>query len=372
MQQTFIKSLIFTILLSCASPISALEIVGQQPAQIKIAQPKSTPQNNKFAATSAHSIAPPAAIKQVMLMKVHLSASEQSNLKHRLQQTCAPLTHLASSANGTSHVELGMNHVPVLDQGQHGSCVTFANSAAIDALLGKGAYISELCNLELGSYFAKNGFQYSGWDGSNGPIVLNQMMNFGVISRAKQKAGYCSISTYPADNQNDVGTPLSLADFHNASMNLNKKIYWEPIVDVFEFIDPNYNPNATLKRVKTELNKSHRITFGTLIPVEYCFTGACAKTRQSNDTWVITPAMTKDRNFSKHLAGHEMLIIGYDDNLVAHDSNGNTYRGMLHLRNSWGNKVGDNGDFYMSYRYFKYLVYEAQYIAKLPKKYLHQ
>ncbi len=35
-------------------------------------------------------------------------------------------------------VELGMNGVPVLNQGMHGTCVTFAVTAAVDAALGKG------------------------------------------------------------------------------------------------------------------------------------------------------------------------------------------------------------------------------------------
>lgn len=42
-------------------------------------------------------------------------------------------------------VELGMNSVPVLDQGSYGTCVTFATTAAMDAVLGLGDYISQQC-----------------------------------------------------------------------------------------------------------------------------------------------------------------------------------------------------------------------------------
>jgi C1A family cysteine protease len=46
--------------------------------------------------------------------------------------------------------------------------------------------------------------------------------------------------------------------------------------------------------------------------------------------------------------GHEMIIIGYNDNAK-----------VLKLRNSWGPDRGDNGDFYMSYDYYQLMVNDA-------------
>ena len=69
----------------------------------------------------------------------------------------------------SSSIDLGMNNVPVLDQGSHGTCVTFATTAAVDAVLGKGDYVSQLCNLELGATLEQFGYYPSGWDGSFGP-----------------------------------------------------------------------------------------------------------------------------------------------------------------------------------------------------------
>lgn len=46
-------------------------------------------------------------------------------------------------------VDLAMNDVPVLDQGSYGTCVTFASTGALDALVGQGDYIDQQCSLEL-------------------------------------------------------------------------------------------------------------------------------------------------------------------------------------------------------------------------------
>jgi len=56
------------------------------------------------------------------------------------------------------------------------------------------------------------------------------------------------------------------------------------------------------------------------------------------------------------------VITGYDDLAVAIDDQGRIHKGLLTLRNSWGKNVGDHGDFYMSYDYFKLLVLEVQQI----------
>ena len=65
------------------------------------------------------------------------------------------------------------------------------------------------------------------------------------------------------------------------------------------------------------------------------------------------------------IAGHEMIITGYDDRAVAIDDHGRAHKGLLTLRNSWGALAGDKGDFYMSYDYFKAFVMEVQRIRGL-------
>ncbi|MGE3919925.1 MAG: hypothetical protein AB7F64_03070, partial [Gammaproteobacteria bacterium] len=50
------------------------------------------------------------------------------------------------------------------------------------------------------------------------------------------------------------------------------------------------------------------------------------------------------------------VIIGYDDEATATSGIFNEAKGLLILRNSWGDWSGDNGNYYMSYNYLKMLV----------------
>ena len=80
------------------------------------------------------------------------------------------------------------------------------------------------------------------------------------------------------------------------------------------------------------------------------------------DTWILTPKIIKNAKNGGLKAGHEMVIIGYDDQAVVQAPNGQMSRGVFILRNSWGKQVGDGGNFYISYGYFKAFSNEAQVI----------
>jgi C1A family cysteine protease len=64
------------------------------------------------------------------------------------------------------------------------------------------------------------------------------------------------------------------------------------------------------------------------------------------------------------LGGHELVVTGYDDKAVAYDQEGRKHQGLLILRNSWSDEVGDHGEYYMSYDYFKMYVMEVQEIIE--------
>jgi aminopeptidase C len=116
------------------------------------------------------------------------------------------------------------------------------------------------------------------------------------------------------------------------------------------------NSEQALKEVKEALNSGDRLVFGVLMPrLDLGTMGAVArhKTWFFEDTWVLTPEILNDvKNVT---SGHAMVITGYDDNAIATDSHGNKHKGLLTLRNSWGSMVGNYGEFYMSYDYFKLL-----------------
>ncbi|WBV63527.1 hypothetical protein PGH43_01250 [Legionella pneumophila 130b] len=95
------------------------------------------------------------AIQQIKLLKMQLSNSAIKALARKTDITLKKPNTITTSTALPSKVELGMNNVPVLNQGSFGTCVTFATTAAIDAALNKGDYISQLCQLQLGLYLEK-------------------------------------------------------------------------------------------------------------------------------------------------------------------------------------------------------------------------
>ena len=110
--------------------------------------------------------------------------------------------------------------------------------------------------------------------------------------------------------------------------------------------------------VKRALANGHRLTFGAFLILQpYCRAGAGASYRASMDTWALTSSLETP---PYEIAGHEVVITGYDDNAFAYDAHGGKHQGLLTLRNSWGNDAGNRGDYYMSYDYFVKYASEVQ------------
>jgi Peptidase C1-like family len=303
--------------------------------------------------------------KEIKLLKVQLSPHAQQNLSIRARNASTHSQQFAEKARNSARypakVELGMNNVPVLDQGMHGSCVTFACTAAVDAALNKGDYVSQLCQLELGNYLEKNGYTFSGWDGSWGRLVLNQMDVFGIVSKEQQQTQGCgSLKQYPIAELQPEDT-ISVEEYHQMSECINELIVWSPVLDVYQSFSDRIDINKTVDEVKAALNAGDRLTFGfLLLDFDLGFMGAIGKHKAEGDTWVLTPEIARDAYLTHNFGGHEMVITGYDDDALAIDNQGHEHRGLFILRNSWGNKVGDQGDFYMSYDYFKLFAIEVQ------------
>jgi len=309
--------------------------------------------------------------QSVTLLRVELSDHAKETLAERFKKI--PLkrnTLLLTAPKPTelpSQVQLGMNHVPVLDQGQHGSCAMFANTAAVDAALNRGDYISQLCQLELGQYLEQFSYNPSGWNGSIGPIVLSQMQAFGVVSKTTQKERGCGgLTDYPAHDKIPE-TNLSLADYHQLSEPLSDDVFaWSPLLDFYQVFLDSVDSEETLLAVKHALNSHDRLTMGVLLfGPQDGVAGAVAQHHAQNDTWVLAPKMLEMLFSWSIFGGHAMTITGYDDTAIAVDPDGYEHRGLLTLRNSWGENIGDHGDFYMSYDYFKTLAIEVQRIRSL-------
>ena len=302
--------------------------------------------------------------KDIVVMKRDLTPKQRKTLFSFQPKRSG----IRSNPSLPASVMLGMNDVPVLDQGRHGSCVTFATTAAINAVLGKGDYVSQLCSLELGSYLENKGYMPSGWNGSFGPWVLDQYMRFGVVSKQNQLTKSCAdVKEYPVNDGFSEGNPMSVDSFRDMSENLSAKMYWYPLMNEFQRFETRYSDTdqtfKVLNQVKEALSKGNRVTFGTFLVINpYCSAGACASFKAKQDTW----ALTKDIELPPfETGGHEMVIIGYDDNAFATDNEGKKHQGLLTLRNSWGVEAGDHGNYYMTYDYFMKFAGEVQVIAEI-------
>lgn len=336
--------------------------------------PNPTPIKNKNGA-------PAASTQVIKLLHIKLSDKEKQALAIKAKDALAHKgsfslnSSFKKSARFPDHLVLGMNDVPVLNQGEHGSCVTFAITAAVDAALHKGNYISQLCQLQLGNYLASNGYGTSGWNGSIGSYVLAQMDAFGIINKQQEAAFGCGgLTEYPLKGD-DPTSSMTIEEFHSLSEPFGDnysddtatvKIAWSPLLNVNQAMADRVDTNKVLADVKTALMADDRVTFAVLLPdVELGMGGAVGRKKAVNDSWVLTIEIARDIYLKPIIAGHEMVITGYDDNAIATDDTGQKHRGLLTLRNSWGNKRGDHGDFYMSYDYFKLLVIEANRIRSL-------
>lgn len=315
----------------------------------------------------------PQALKTVKLLKLELSDQMKSKLAAKLTNIWHASFQVQPQVfNKEKAVQLGMNNTPVLDQGPYGTCVTFAVTAAIDAVLSKGDYISQLCSLQLGNFLEKNGTISSGWDGSFAMNVLNEIGLFGIINKENQSQYGCgNLTHYPLEGGPLPETDMSPTDYHQLSESLQDSVGWTPVIDEFTSEEKLTTANI-VDRMKTSLNAKDRLAIGVILAdVDQGIAGAIGTHHVKNDTWILTPDILKDvtdyldnNNPQFMFGGHEMVLTGYDDNAVAKDSKGHTYKGLFKLRNSWGKTQGDDGDFYMTYEYFGYLVLEANRIRQ--------
>lgn len=305
--------------------------------------------------------------RSIKLLKVELSKPAEQAISKRTSLITSKNSHLRPSQRFPSKVDLGMNNVPVLDQGSFGTCVTFANTAAIDAAIGQGDYISQLCQLQLGNYLQEKGYNSSGWDGSYGRYILSQMELFGVVSKEQQKMVGCGgLTQYPSKERVIPSSYMNPEEYHQVSESINDRILWSPILDAFTSMD-RVDTTQTVDDIKKALSEKDRVTFGVLLlDFDLGMMGAVGSHNSSFDTWVLTPEIARDIYLRPLFGGHEMVITGYDDNAIATDDHGNQHKGLFTIRNSWGDKIGDKGNFYMSYDYFKVLVIEAQRIRSMP------
>ena len=312
--------------------------------------------------------------KIVRLMSISLSPKAKAALTNKLTYiTAHPFQKNLMTNNGLPPSKyVGMNGEPVLDQGQWGTCATFATTAAVNVTqaLTDDSMVSQLCNLELGRTLNIPDSD-GGWNGSFGFMVFGQINEYGYLDTRYQKTKSCGgLNDYPTHSANN-GSPMSAADFATNSIKTFTAHDWTPIVAY----DGDFSPlnekqaNAALKKVKAALNQGYRVVFGSLLDVSVGQAGASGSYNWAlNDVWVMTPKIKDDVKKQVEIGGHEIIIDGYDDNACASyfDENLSVKQqcGLLRIRNSWSEAAGDKGDYYMTYDHFKGMVIEAYAVGK--------
>lgn len=218
--------------------------------------------------------------------------------------------------------DLAMNDVPVLDQGKHGTCVTFAATAALDAVLSKGDFIDQQCSLAHNLFLGKN---Y--WDGARYPSqIIDPLKEHGVVEKNK-----CS-KKYPVPS-----LKIKTEDYVKLT---------HPEVTVKES-KSKYFSDVSLDDIRNSINDGKRVSIGfrlknTSDPISVQgFSVNIGDKKHKGGLWACKQPSSKSNFCGFAFSGHEVVVVGYDDE-----------QKLLKIRNSWGTAAGDEGEFYMTYEFF--------------------
>jgi len=229
------------------------------------------------------------------------------------------------------NVDLGMSNVPVLDQGQNDTCSLFATSAWLDANFNAGDYLSQQCLLELGVYLNQTNNEESGWEGiTSGTVYLNRVNTSGAISKTNCPDQY-------ADKTKSMDTQ-TYWNYSNGKW--SQEITWNKIT------------RKDINALKQSLDSGERVYIEVLLHKNYV--DGFAIDNLDHALWDLPPNEPDRTNFvndvlnNTNLVGHGGVVTGYSDTLK-----------ILKIRNSWGAKYGDKGEFYMSYDFYQLMNSDA-------------
>jgi hypothetical protein len=224
---------------------------------------------------------------------------------------------------------LGMGNVPVLDQGQYGTCATFSSTASIDALLQKGDFISQQCSLELDLGLGQNF-----WNGASYPSqIINPLKDYGVISKLKCPDRYALLSV-------SLNTDESAEILDAAASAIVKKIQ-------LLYVSP-----ANLDELKKAIDAKHRVLIGFTLDSNSAeavrgFDIKIAGKKYTGGLWACKQSRSENHCVESN-AGHEVLVLGYDD-----------AQQLLKIRNSWNTEVGFKGEYFMTYKFFETMAIDS-------------
>lgn len=305
---------------------SHVKIIGEKELEIKLSKDI---KNTKNTFSSDPNASPVADTKKIKLLEVEIDDNLRAKLESRLEKLIQKKDSFQAVSSLSKVVDLGMNNVPVLDQGNYGTCATFSATAILDALFNVGDYISQQCLLEIGVY--KYHFWqtfYPGWDGGFPDSILNRVKYYGVVN--KQKCPHL----YP-----DNGAWMMPFTYYSYSL----KEPW-----VRKFNSKELTPGNVFE-IKRALDRGNRVLISNLLYLNFA-PGGLPVNGKNNGLWALPNTkngilrMYNDLlwNLSPDIFGaHAIIVTGYDD-----------ANQRFKIRNSWGPNAGDDGEFYMEYDYY--------------------
>lgn len=219
------------------------------------------------------------------------------------------------------------NLTPVKNQGSEGCCWAFAMVGAMEASLIQQGYATPQ-NIDLSeahmAYFGKNL-----WD-----IIYNDGEFVGAAAYALGGNEYCALA---AMSKGSGAVSESVAPYEEYTGKTDKQISWEK-----QFI----SEFGLSKMVVLDPNKRDDIKKAIM---EY---GCVLNAFYSDELGCYNPQTAAYYYFGEAKQNHQTIIVGWDDTYSKEnfkEGQQPTSDGAWIVRNSWGERWGKNGYFYMSY-----------------------
>lgn len=219
-----------------------------------------------------------------------------------------------------SKADLRADMPPVYDQGTLGSCTANAIGAALQ---------HSMIKTKKSSFVPSRLYIYYNERKKEGTIPIDCGATISSGIEVIKKLGLCPETNKDTKITTSSCWPYDIKKFRN-----------QPSAACYNF--GKSNKALVTNRIAQEINQlKQALLAGFSVTV-----GICVYESFESSAVAATGLVPMPNKTESFLGGHAVLIVGYDDNIVA---GGNT--GHFIVRNSWGTSWGDKGYCYIPYQY---------------------
>ncbi len=279
---------------------------------------------------------------------------------------------------------------PVLEQRDTNTGTTMAVLGAISVLADQEAnFFYTVCSLNLGEYLAgdERYKEYphvvdavrdaglatypSGWNGSQTSLVLAQASAFGLVD-SDYYSHHCGDGNF--EDPDAKRTEVSADTFKMYATRIMRNLNGELLCSNYDADKPNCQytgsgkswkkPDSLVDTLKSIIEAQKLAVISTIVYEDLDNMGLSQSFYPFSEepdvdvpnVWSLGDDVEACRRNGQYsgkpcrLATHEMIAFGYIDHPSDPD------QGLFVLRNSWGQDLGDNGNFYMTYGYAEQLL----------------